>query len=69
MNQTIDDILDGLRERGNLREIPADGSSESLVAEMMKYNIMTTPAVVVDGTVRIKGHVPSEDEVKKALGI
>ena len=31
MNQTIDDILDGLRERGNLREIPADGSSESLV--------------------------------------
>ena len=39
------------------------------IAEMMKYNIMTTPAVVVDGTVRIKGHVPSEDEVKKALGI
>lgn len=31
MNQTIDDILDGLRERGNLREIPADGSSETLV--------------------------------------
>ena len=39
------------------------------IAEMMKYNIMTTPAIVVDGTVRIKGHVPSADEVKRALGI
>lgn len=39
------------------------------IAEMMNYNIMTTPAVVVDGTVKIKGHVPTADEVKKALGI
>lgn len=39
------------------------------ITEMMKYNIMATPAVVVDGTVKIKGHVPSADEVKKALGI
>ena len=39
------------------------------IAEIMSYNIMTTPAVVVDGTVKIKGHVPSADEVKKILGI
>lgn len=39
------------------------------ITEMMKYNIMATPAVVIDGTVKIKGHVPSADEVKKALGI
>lgn len=39
------------------------------IVEMMSYNIMTTPAVVVDGTVKIKGHVPTADEVKKALGI
>lgn len=39
------------------------------IAEMMKYNIMATPAVVVDGTVKIKGHVPTADEVKKTLGI
>lgn len=39
------------------------------ITEMMKYNIMTTPAVVVDGIVRIKGHVPSAEEVKKILGI
>lgn len=39
------------------------------ITEMMSYNIMTTPAVVVDGTVKIKGHVPTADEVKRALGM
>lgn len=39
------------------------------IVEIMNYNIMTTPAVVVDGTVRIKGHVPTSDEVKKVLGV
>ena len=39
------------------------------IVEMMSYNILSTPAVVVDGEVRIKGHVPSENEVKEALGI
>ncbi|WP_283390805.1 thioredoxin family protein [Millionella massiliensis] len=38
------------------------------VVEMMRYPILTTPAVVVDGEVRIKGHVPSEEEVKQLLG-
>lgn len=39
------------------------------ITEMMKYNIMATPAVIVDGTVKIKGHVPSAGEVKKVLGL
>lgn len=39
------------------------------IVEMMMYNIMSTPAVVVDGVVKIKGHVPTTDEVKEALGI
>lgn len=39
------------------------------IMEMMSYNIMTTPAVVVDGEVKIKGQVPSESDVKRLLGI
>lgn len=39
------------------------------IMEMTKYNIMATPAVVVDGVVRIKGTVPSEAEVRKVLGV
>lgn len=39
------------------------------IKEMMSYNIMTTPAVVVDGEVRMKGQVPSESDVKRLLGV
>ncbi len=39
------------------------------IAEMMSYNIMTTPAVIVDGVVRLKGHVPTEAEARNLLGI
>ena len=33
------------------------------IQEIIKYNILTTPAVVVDEVVKIKGRVPSVDEV------
>lgn len=39
------------------------------IMELLKYNLMSTPAVVVDGEVKIKGHVPSEAEIKTILGI
>ena len=39
------------------------------IMEMMSYNIMTTPAEVVDGEVKMKGQVPSESDVKRLLGI
>jgi len=37
------------------------------VIESMKYGIMTTPALVVDEKVEIKGRVPSLDEIRKVL--
>ena len=39
------------------------------ITEIMNYNVISSPAVVVDEVVKIKGHVPSEEEVKKALGL
>lgn len=39
------------------------------IEEIMRYNIMSTPAVVIDGKVVLKGKVPSESEVKQLLGI
>ena len=39
------------------------------IMEMVSYNIMTTPAVVVDEVVKMKGPVPTESDVKKLLGI
>ena len=39
------------------------------IMKIMEYNIMATPAVVVDGAVKIKGAVPSEADVRKLLGV
>jgi small redox-active disulfide protein 2 len=37
------------------------------IMEIMKYNIMTTPALVIDGKVVVKGCVPSAEEIKQLL--
>jgi len=35
--------------------------------EIMQYNVMTTPALVVDGQVVVKGRVPSTADIKNLL--
>jgi small redox-active disulfide protein 2 len=37
------------------------------IVEIMKYSIMSTPALVVNETVEIKGRIPSADEIKQVL--
>ena len=48
-----------------------DAQVESVddIMRVMEYNVMTTPAVVVDGVVKLKGSVPREQEVREALGL
>lgn len=37
------------------------------IMDIMTYNIMTTPALVIDGVVTIKGRVPNKSEVLELL--
>ena len=37
------------------------------IKEIMKFKVMTTPAVAFDGQVKISGKVPTVDEVKALL--
>jgi small redox-active disulfide protein 2 len=37
------------------------------IMEIMKYGVMSTPALVVDEKVVVKGRVPSQDEIKQFL--
>ena len=37
------------------------------IVEIMKYGVMTTPALVVDEKVTIQGRIPSTDEIKRIL--
>ncbi len=39
------------------------------ISKIMEYGVMMTPAVAVDGKVVIAGKIPSEAELKKALGL
>ena len=37
------------------------------IMDIMKYNIMSTPALVVNEKVEIKGRIPTADEIKLVL--
>lgn len=38
------------------------------INKIMEFGVMTTPALVVDGEVKVTGKVPSLDELKKLIG-
>jgi small redox-active disulfide protein 2 len=44
--------------------IEADIQKVDDIAKIMEYNIWSTPAVVIDEVVRIKGRVPDVKEIK-----
>jgi small redox-active disulfide protein 2 len=37
------------------------------IMKIMEYNVMTTPAVVIDNDIKIKGRIPSVKELKGFL--
>ena len=40
----------------------------SALDKIMAFGIFTTPALVVDGEVKVVGRVPSVEEIKKIIG-
>jgi small redox-active disulfide protein 2 len=37
------------------------------INEIMKFNIMSTPALAVDGVVKVTGRIPKPDELKTMI--
>ncbi|HUN15331.1 MAG TPA: thioredoxin family protein [Saprospiraceae bacterium] len=56
-----------------VKEVIAKNGIDAVVEKIediqliMEYNILSTPAVVVDEVVKIKGRVPSEKEILEAI--
>jgi small redox-active disulfide protein 2 len=53
-----------------VREAGLDAQIEKVegIADIMKFGVMVTPALAVDGEVKASGRVLSPDEIKKFLG-
>ncbi|MDI6871922.1 MAG: thioredoxin family protein [Bacillota bacterium] len=49
-------------------EISAEVAHVTDFREIMKYGVMRTPALVVDGQVKVAGRVPTKAELVKLLG-
>jgi len=47
--------------------IPAEVIKVEDIEEMMKYNVLTTPVLVVDEDIKIKGRVASVSEIVNYL--
>jgi small redox-active disulfide protein 2 len=45
----------------------AEVSKVEDIMDIMSYGVMSTPALVVNGKVEIKGRIPSYDEIKQVL--
>lgn len=62
--KTLDKITREVVEKNGLS---ATVTKVEDIMEIMKYGVMSTPALVVDGNVLVKGRVPGADEIKKLL--
>jgi small redox-active disulfide protein 2 len=48
--------------------IESDVSKVDDINEILKFNVMMTPALAIDGEVKVVGRIPKPDEFKTLLG-
>lgn len=48
-------------------DVAADVSKVQDIKKIMAYKVMTTPALVIDGQVKISGRLPRKDELHKYI--
>jgi small redox-active disulfide protein 2 len=62
--KTLEKLTRQVVEQNN---ISAEISKVEDIMEIMEFHVMSTPALVINGNVEIKGRVPSADEIKQIL--
>lgn len=60
---TIANVNEAVKQSG----IEAEVIKIEDIKEIMKYNVMSTPAVVIDEEVKTKGKIPTVEEIKMLL--
>ena len=60
---TYNNVLEAVKQTG----VAANVSKVEDIMEMMQYNVLTTPVLMIDGISVIKGRVADVNEIKKLL--
>lgn len=60
---TYNNVLEAVKQMG----IEADVIKIEDLEEMMKYNVLTTPVLMIDEVAKIKGRVADVKEIKELL--
>jgi small redox-active disulfide protein 2 len=60
---TYNNVMEAINQLG----IEANVSKIEDIEEMMKYNVLTTPVIMIDDVVKIKGRVADVNEIKQLL--
>ena len=60
---THTNVLEALKETG----IEANVEKIEDIEEIMKYNVLTTPVVMINEVIKIKGRVADVNEIKQLL--
>ena len=65
--QKCSTLLETTKQAAEELGIEAEFIKVENIKEIMKYGVMTTPALVVDGVVKFSGKVPNKEEIKAFL--
>ncbi len=60
---TYNNVLEAIKQLG----IEADVTKIEDIEEMMKYNVLTTPVLMIDDVIKVKGRVADISEIKTLL--
>jgi small redox-active disulfide protein 2 len=60
---TYNNVLEAIRQTG----IEAEVVKIEDIEEMMKYNVLTTPVLMIDDVVKVKGRIADVNEIKQLL--
>ena len=60
-------LYDNIRKALDLAGKQAEVVKVQDIPTIMKYGVMSTPALVIDGKVKFSGKVPSPEELRKII--
>ncbi|MFZ1320370.1 MAG: thioredoxin family protein [Ignavibacteria bacterium] len=62
---TYNNVIEALKQNG----IQAEVTKIEDIEEMIKYNVLTTPVLMIDDVVKVKGRVADINEIKQLLTV